>query len=111
MAFGGTGYGLYAISLLVANLNAPSESDDSNEPSQSSNPIRPFNLFAGAWLGICAAMLWTAQGTIMTSYPKEDRKGHYFAWFWGIFNMGAVIGSLVRLSRSKIQSLTCISSH
>ncbi|CAL3965560.1 unnamed protein product, partial [Diplocarpon coronariae] len=33
-------------------------------------------------------------GTIMTSYPNEDAKGRYFAWFWTIFNMGAVIGSL-----------------
>jgi hypothetical protein len=33
----------------------------------------------------------------MISYPTEEQKGRYFAWFWGIFNMGAVIGSLVRL--------------
>ena len=31
----------------------------------------------------------------MISYPNEGSKGRYFAWFWGIFNMGAVIGSLV----------------
>lgn len=54
-----------------------------------------FNIFAGALLGVCAGLLWTAQGTIMISYPTEGEKGRYFAWFWGIFNMGAVIGSLV----------------
>jgi MFS family permease len=80
LAFGGIGYSIYAISLLVS-VHAS---------------VAGFNLFAGTWLGICAALLWTAQGTIMISYPTEEQKGRYFAWFWGIFNMGAVIGSLVR---------------
>jgi len=82
LAFGGIGYCLYAISLLVS-VHAS---------------VRGFNIFAGAWLGICAGLLWTAQGTIMISYPTEGQKGRYFAWFWGIFNMGAVIGSLVSLA-------------
>jgi hypothetical protein len=81
LAFGGVGYCIYAISLLVS-VHAD---------------VSGFNLFAGTWLGICAGLLWTAQGTIMISYPHEDQKGRYFAWFWGIFNMGAVIGSLVSL--------------
>lgn len=84
LAFGGVGYCLYAISLLVS----------------VHHHVPGFNLFAGAWLGVCAAMLWTAQGTIMISYPHEDQKGHYFAWFWGIFNMGAVIGSLIPLGEN-----------
>ncbi|KAJ5659401.1 hypothetical protein N7507_005852 [Penicillium longicatenatum] len=84
LAFGGTGYCIYAISLLVS-LYAD---------------VTGFNIFAGAWLGICAGLLWTAQGTIMISYPSEDKKGTYFAWFWGIFNMGAVIGSLIPLGQN-----------
>jgi len=81
LPFGGIGYCIYAISLLVSVHDyAPG-----------------FNIFAGALLGVCAGLLWTAQGTIMISYPHEDQKGRYFAWFWAIFNMGAVIGSLVRL--------------
>ncbi|KPM42910.1 UNC93-like protein [Neonectria ditissima] len=84
LAFGGVGYGLYAISLLVSvHAHVPG-----------------FNLFAGAWLGICAGLLWTAQGTIMISYPHENQKGQYFAWFWGIFNMGAVVGSLIPLGEN-----------
>lgn len=31
----------------------------------------------------------------MMSYPHEQEKGRYFAWFWAIFNIGACIGSLV----------------
>jgi MFS family permease len=79
LAFGGIGYSIYAISLLVSVHKS----------------VGGFNIFAGALLGVCAGLLWTAQGTIMISYPSEAEKGRYFAWFWGIFNMGAVIGSLV----------------
>lgn len=84
LAFGGIGYCIYAISLLVS-VHAS---------------VAGFNIFAGTWLGICAGLLWTAQGTIMISYPTEEQKGRYFAWFWGIFNMGAVIGSLIPLGEN-----------
>lgn len=67
LSFGGLGYCIYAISLL-ASIHAY---------------VGPFNIIAGALLGICAALLWTAQGTIMLSYPGEGVKGRYFAWFWG----------------------------
>lgn len=79
LAFGGSGYCLYAISLLVS----------------VHKKVDAFNIFAGAYMGFCAALLWTAQGTIMLSYPLEHRKGHYFSWFWAIFNVGGCIGSLV----------------
>jgi MFS family permease len=81
LAFGGIGYCIYALSLLLSVHFS----------------VGGFNIFAGALLGVCAGLLWTAQGTIMISYPLENQKGRYFAWFWGIFNMGAVIGSLVSL--------------
>lgn len=76
---GGFGYFLYTSSLLCYNS------------TQNSG----FLIFAGALLGVCAALLWTAQGAIMTSYPPEHSKGKYISWFWMIFNMGGVIGSLV----------------
>lgn len=31
----------------------------------------------------------------MMSYPAETSKGKYISWFWGIFNLGGVIGALV----------------
>ncbi|KAK1144070.1 hypothetical protein N8T08_005732 [Aspergillus melleus] len=83
-SFGGTGYCLYSISLLV--------SEHKHVPG--------FNIFAGAYLGVCAGLLWTAQGTIMMSYPLEENKGSYFAWFWAIFNIGACIGSLIPLGEN-----------
>jgi hypothetical protein len=84
LAFGGVGYCIYALSLL-ASVKAD---------------VFGFNIFAGALLGVCAGLLWTAQGTIMMSYPHEEYKGRYFAAFWGIFNMGAVVGSLVPLGEN-----------
>lgn len=84
LAFGGVGYCIYAASFL----------------SYNHNQNHGFVVFAGAFLGVCAGLLWTAQGTIMMSYPPEDRKGRYISYFWVIFNLGAVIGSLVPLGQN-----------
>ncbi|KAB5583497.1 major facilitator superfamily domain-containing protein [Coniochaeta sp. 2T2.1] len=84
LSLGGLGYCIYAASFL----------------SYNHNQNRGFVIFAGAFLGVCAGLLWTAQGTIMMSYPSEDRKGRYISWFWIIFNMGAVIGSLIPLGQN-----------
>lgn len=82
LSFGGLGYAIYVASFL----------------SFSHNHNYGFTIFAGAFLGVCAGLLWCAQGTIMMSYPPEQSKGKYIAWFWMIFNLGAVIGSLVSAS-------------
>ena len=79
LGIGGFGYFLYVASILSYNHN------------QNSG----FLIFAGALLGFCAALLWTAQGAIMMSYPPENSKGRYISAFWMIFNLGAVLGSLV----------------
>lgn len=79
LAFGGVGYCLYAASFLSYKHTA-------NEG---------FVYFAGAFLGVCAGILWCAQGAIMMSYPREEVKGRYISVFWIIFNFGGVIGSLV----------------
>lgn len=88
LAIGGVGYSVYTASLLTSVIH----------PNSSS--VYGFNIFGGAFLGFCAALLWTAQGTIMVSYPHENQKGHYFAWFWAIFNLGAVLGSLIPLAQN-----------
>ncbi|KFY02013.1 hypothetical protein O988_02399 [Pseudogymnoascus sp. VKM F-3808] len=86
LAFGGIGYMVYAIALLVS-LHVGENG-------------WPFCYFAGALLGVCAGLLWTAQGTIMMSYPLESEKGRAFAWFWTIFNLGGVVGSLIPLGQT-----------
>lgn len=83
LGFGGLGYSIYVASFL----------------SFSHTQNYGFTIFAGAFLGVCAGLLWCAQGAIMMSYPPEASKGRYISWFWMIFNLGAVIGSLVSLNR------------
>ncbi|KAI1473808.1 hypothetical protein K445DRAFT_317147 [Daldinia sp. EC12] len=84
LAIGGIGYCIYSASLLCY--------------SHTGNV--GFVVFSGALLGLCAGVLWTAQGTIMMSYPPEESKGRYISWFWIIFNFGAVIGSLIPLGQN-----------
>lgn len=81
LSVGGLGYCIYAASFLC----------------YSHTENIGFVIFAGALLGVCAGLLWTAQGAIMMSYPPEGSKGRYISWFWMIFNTGAVIGSLVSI--------------
>lgn len=57
-----------------------------------------FVIGAGAILGLCAGLLWTAQGSLMLSYPTESQKGRFISIFWTIFNLGAVIGASVSLA-------------
>lgn len=52
---------------------------------------------AGAVLGICAGLLWTAQGSLMLAYPTEIQKGRFISIFWAIFNLGGVVGASVSL--------------
>lgn len=67
-----------------------------------------FVVAAGAVLGLCAGLLWTAQGSIMLSYPTEGQKGLFIGIFWAIFNLGAVVGSSVSLGEN-FKSTVCSS--
>ncbi|KAF9234668.1 hypothetical protein BU15DRAFT_89902 [Melanogaster broomeanus] len=69
------GYALYVGSYLAINIH-----------SNAGN----FVVGAGAVLGVTAAFLWTAQGSIMLSYATEAQKGTFIGIFWAIFNLGAV---------------------
>ncbi|CAO2649709.1 Nn.00g010010.m01.CDS01 [Neocucurbitaria sp. VM-36] len=81
LSFGGLGYCVYVSSYLCYNY------------TQSVGYV----VFAGLLLGCCAGILWSAQGAIMMSYPTEKMKGRYISYFWIIFNLGAVIGSVASL--------------
>ena len=84
LGIGGFGYFIYTASLL----------------SYKHNQNAGFLIFAGALLGCCAAMLWTAQGAVMMAYPPEHKKGRYISWFWMIFNTGGVLGALIPLGQN-----------
>lgn len=81
LSLGGLGYSVYISAYLCYNY------------TQNFGYI----IFAGALLGVCAGMLWSAQGVIILSYPTEQEKGRFISWFWMIFNLGGVIGSLVSI--------------
>lgn len=84
LALGGLGYSVYTGSILCYK--------------HTSN--MGYVIFAGAFLGLCAGLLWTAQGAIMMAYPPEESKGRYISFFWIIFNFGAVIGALIPLGQN-----------
>jgi MFS family permease len=85
LLLGTTGYALYIGSWLATNIH-PGAGD--------------FVIAAGALLGVCAGLLWTAQGALMMAYPTEGEKGKYIALFWGIFNLGGVVGAAVALGQN-----------
>jgi MFS family permease len=82
LQLGTFGYCLYIGSYLSLNIHPKSGA---------------FVVAAGAILGVCAGMLWAAQGSLMLAYPTESQKGTYIAIFWSIFNLGGVVGSAVAL--------------
>lgn len=55
-------------------------------PSFQTTGTQWFVIFAGAIQGITAALLWSAQGEVMMSYPLEKDKGKMFGIFWGVFS-------------------------
>ncbi|OAQ33837.1 MFS general substrate transporter [Linnemannia elongata AG-77] len=82
VAFGGFTFFLYAGAMFMAK-----DDDRSLYP-----PI------AGILLGLGAGCIWVTQGAMMMSYPTEDNKGKYIACFWAIYNLGAVLGSVLPLT-------------
>ncbi|GAA5888478.1 hypothetical protein JCM6882_008635 [Rhodosporidiobolus microsporus] len=78
-AVGASGYALYMGSLLSFNRNGNTG----------------FVIAAGAILGCCAGILWTAQGALTLAYATEKTKGRAFALFWMVFNLGGVLGSAI----------------
>ncbi|KAI5475095.1 Major Facilitator Superfamily protein [Pseudohyphozyma bogoriensis] len=84
LSLGALGYALYMGAFLSYNIN------------QNSG----FVIAAGAILGVCAGMLWTAQGAMTLAYATEQTKGRYMALFWCVFNLGAVMGNAIELGLS-----------
>ncbi|EXJ88145.1 hypothetical protein A1O1_05073 [Capronia coronata CBS 617.96] len=54
-----------------------------------------FPLAAGAILGFCAALLWTASGFIQFAYPTETDKAKYITWQWVLTSSGSTVGALI----------------
>ncbi|KAF8060873.1 MFS general substrate transporter [Lyophyllum atratum] len=103
LLLGSAGYAIYIGSFLAVNIHPEAGG---------------FIIGAGAILGLCAGLLWTAQGSLMLAYPTETQKGLFIGVFWAIFNLGAVVGASVSLGQnfySKANSVengtyVCVSS-
>ncbi|KII94456.1 hypothetical protein PLICRDRAFT_101144 [Plicaturopsis crispa FD-325 SS-3] len=80
LLLGSFGYCLYIGSYLAMNIH----------PNAGG-----FVIGAGVILGLCAGLLWTAQGSLMLGYPTENQKGLFIGIFWSIFNLGGVVGAAV----------------
>ncbi|KAI0089942.1 MFS general substrate transporter [Irpex rosettiformis] len=85
LLLGSIGYAIYIGSYLTVNIH----------PNASG-----FVIAAGCILGVCAGLLWTAQGSLMLGYPTESQKGRFIAIFWSIFNLGGVVGASVSLGQN-----------
>ncbi|KAF8341709.1 MFS general substrate transporter [Amanita rubescens] len=86
LLLGSIGYCLYIGSYLALNIHPAT--------------AKGFAIASGAILGICAGLLWTAQGSLMMAYPTEAQKGRFISIFWSIFNLGAVVGAAVALGQN-----------
>ncbi|KAH8111474.1 hypothetical protein DFH11DRAFT_1729406 [Phellopilus nigrolimitatus] len=85
LLIGISGYAIYIGSFLALNLH---------------KDAKGFVIAAGAIDGFCAGLLWTAQGSLMLAYPAENQKGLFIGIFWGIFNLGGVVGAAVSLGQN-----------
>ncbi|PBK60034.1 hypothetical protein ARMSODRAFT_1009476 [Armillaria solidipes] len=85
LLIGSIGYSLYIGSYLPINIHSNAGG---------------FVVAAGAILGMCAGLLWTAQGSLMMAYPTETQKGRFIDIFWSIFNLGGVVGASVAAGRN-----------
>ena len=57
--------------------------------------VRPLCVFCGGVVGVGAALLWTAQGTMMLAWGSDGQMGSVFSTFWSAFNCSAVFGGLL----------------
>ena len=94
LGIGALGYCLYIGAFLSYNINQN----------------QGFVIAAGAILGICASLLWTAQGALMLAYPTENQKGRFISVFWVIFNLGAVLGSAIQLGLTYNSTANAVSN-
>ncbi|AFR98414.1 hypothetical protein J008_06397 [Cryptococcus neoformans] len=94
LSIGATGYSLYVGALWAFQVHG----------------TRWFLILAGGLLGVTAALLWAAQGSIMMSYSMEKDKGRAFSLFWSIFQMGTLIGAAIALGIQAHSTLPSVST-
>ncbi|KAJ1673950.1 hypothetical protein EV182_004258 [Spiromyces aspiralis] len=61
----------------------------------------PFVIVSAVLMGVGAGVLWSGQGMVVISYPKEYHRGRFTAFFWVLFNLGGVIGAAILFGISR----------
>ena len=82
---GSLGYSVYVASLLLYHLGVV--------PSA-------LVVAAGALNGVCAGLLWVANGVLLYTYAGVDGRGFLFGLFWVVFNLGAVVGGVLSFAEN-----------
>ena len=59
-----------------------------------------FLIASAVLMGIGAGILWSGQGMIMVSYPRDHERGRFIAIFWIIFNLGGMLGAVILFATS-----------
>ncbi|CAH8582400.1 unnamed protein product [Dicrocoelium dendriticum] len=74
---------------------------------------RAWSIYLGSIVSGCgAAVLWTAQGALLTECSDETNVNQYFSIFWGLFQSSQVIGGLYTyFTLSNISSIDRILRH
>lgn len=65
-------------------------------------------ILGGVTLGILSTVEWTAQGTMMMTYPLLQEKGRNVSYNLTMFNLGAVLGTLVNSNSETFKLLSSI---
>ena len=61
-------------------------------------------LLGGSTLGCGAALLWTAQGSLILAYgANEEERGRVFAIFWSLYRAAPLLGGLLSLCYFSVQ--------
>ncbi|KAL2784048.1 major facilitator superfamily domain-containing protein [Aspergillus keveii] len=90
-------YGCFAVSGFLAG-------------SVNLHGTRWFLIFAGALLGVSAALFWAAQGAIMMAYPLGKDQGRAFSLAWSIFQLGVLVGASIAVGIQANSTLPNVST-
>ncbi|KAJ1914175.1 hypothetical protein IWQ60_008908 [Tieghemiomyces parasiticus] len=55
-------------------------------------------IIAGVFFGMTITLFWTAQGSLMLSYPTEEHRGKYLTTFFVSFSASGIVGGALTLA-------------
>lgn len=82
LIFGTTGYVLYSAALYANNRYGTVW----------------FIYLGSAACGLSAGIFWSAEGSIMLSYPEPEKRGRYLSYWLAYRNSGSILGGAINLA-------------